>query len=87
VAVLGLDPAAMIVLSNDAADGLLGGGAPLIGRPLAQVLPDEAPAAGLGPQRRRVVLRGREYVLHSQPQGDLDGAAGSLLCLMPGAES
>ena len=85
VAVLGVDPGAMIVLSNAIADDLLGDGAPLIGQALAEVLPAEA-AAGPAGLRRRLVLKGRDYVLHTQPLGDRDGAAGSLLCLVPGAE-
>ncbi|MDP1692868.1 MAG: EAL domain-containing protein [Burkholderiaceae bacterium] len=87
VAVLGVDPAAMIVLSNAVADGLFGDGAPLIGRALAEVLPAEAAAAGPRWLRRRLALKGCDYVLHTQPLGDRDGAAGSLLCLVPGTEA
>ncbi len=82
---LGVDPAALIVLSNAIADDLFGDGVPLIGQALAEVLPAEA-AAGPAGLRRRLVLKGRDYVLHTQPLGDRDGAAGSLLCLVPGAE-
>lgn len=83
LAVVGVDPAAMIVLSNAAADTLFGDGTPLIGRALADVLP-----AGVdGPEGlpRRLDLEGRDYTLHTQLLGGPDGAAGRLLCLLPGA--
>jgi CheY-like chemotaxis protein len=83
VAVLGIDPVAMIVLSNAAADEVFGDGTPLIGRSLAEVLPGLAAAAIPGRLQHRLALKGRDYVLHSQPLVDRDGAAGSLLCLVP----
>lgn len=83
LAVVGVDTGAMIVLSNAAADTLLGDGTPLIGRALAEVLP----AAADGPEGlpRRLGLEGRDYTLHTQLLGGPDGAAGRLLCLLPGA--
>lgn len=83
VAVIGVDPATMIVLSNAVADELLGDGGPLIGRDLAEVLPAQATAAAAHGCQHRLALKGQDYVLHSQPLGDRDGPAGDLLCLVP----
>jgi diguanylate cyclase (GGDEF)-like protein len=85
VAVLGIDPAGMIALSNVASDALLGGGAPLVGSFAEERLPQAlldylAPADGSGSATAQVA--GGDYQLVRHTLGASSGGAGTLLTLL-----
>lgn len=79
VPVLGLDPSRMVVLSNPAADRLLGAGAPLLGRMVDELPPALATLLDSGAPAR-LDLHQRAFDSHLEP---LAGDAGWLLSLVP----
>ncbi len=90
VAVLGIDPAGMIALSNAASDALLGGGAPLVGSFAEERLPQgllDCLAVTVAGDAEPVPARigGEDYRVVRYALGAASGGAGTLLTLLRSA--
>jgi EAL domain-containing protein (putative c-di-GMP-specific phosphodiesterase class I)/FixJ family two-component response regulator len=83
IAVLGVDPSQMVVMSNLQADRLLGGGDSLMGSLLSESLPFDCSQALSAPGPVDLDVGGGHFRLHVQVMGSHALPSGYLLSLVP----